>query len=174
MEWGSLAEAEGLEPPSARRTPHFECGALPIRTTPPWGVWCMWTWCGTMSGHLVPGEGSGLAGGWPLSPAVAGPRRPSPLARTEPVSLCSLRAEGVGLACGRLRRPRPSSALAPGRERFRRDNVRIPFPPIADAQRREWDSNPRGHRDQRLSRAPLLAAQPSLQVAPPGLEPGLF
>ena len=29
------AEAEGLEPPSARRTPHFECGALPIRTTPP-------------------------------------------------------------------------------------------------------------------------------------------
>ena len=84
-------------------------------------------------------------------------------------------AQGVGLACGRLRRPRPSSAFALfKRKRLRLDDVRIPFPPIADAQRREWDSNPRGHRDQRLSRAPLLAAQPSLRVAPPGIEPGLF
>ena len=33
-------------------------------------------------------------------------------------------------------------------------------------KRREWDSNPRGPMDQRLSRAPLLAAQPSLRSSP--------
>jgi hypothetical protein len=28
-------EAEGVEPPWALSPPHFECGALPVRTTPP-------------------------------------------------------------------------------------------------------------------------------------------
>ena len=69
---------------------------------------------------------------------------------------------------GRLRRSRLAARTPSARQ------VRIPLPPFTACSRREWDSNPRGHRDQRLSRAPLLAAQPSLQVAPPGIEPGLF
>lgn len=31
----SSTEAEGFEPPRVVNPPHFECGALPIRATPP-------------------------------------------------------------------------------------------------------------------------------------------
>ena len=60
-----------------------------------------------------------------------------------------------------LRAAAPSSVVsgprAWRRDRLRLDAVRLPLPAFADAQRREWDSNPRGPVDQRLSRAPLFS-----------------
>ena len=105
------------------------------------------------------------------------PQPPPARTKFEPHSRRSLAfTEGVGWTCGRLppllgrlRRSRLSS-----RNRLRLEQSSNPIPAVHWRSRREWDSNPRGHWDQRLSRAPLLAAQPSLQVAPPGLEPGLF
>ena len=127
---GLPAEAEGLEPPSAR--------ARRISSAVPYQLGLRLLVGRSESGSLALTEGVGWASGW-LAPSSA---------------VSGIRA--WRRACLRL------------------DAVRIPFPQFARRSRREWDSNPRGPWDQRLSRAPLLAAQPSLQVAPPGIEPGLF
>ena len=211
----------GTRTPKCLRTPHFECGALPVRTTPPRCRGAENRGARIRTGDLcdpnaalyrteprpvceVPPSRFAQRTGWDgpagtdrlrgLAPPGATPLRlersnPTPLrlaslngrggirthagkmptrfpvVRLKPLGHPSFlaRAEGVGWAgfADRLR------GLAP----FRRDSpsarkIESLSRRFASLKRREWDSNPRGPMDQRLSRAPLLAAQPSLRSSP--------
>ena len=113
--------------------------------------------------RFAPAEGVGWAGSRRPSPGLGPSARPPSARTSNPTPPASLRSSG-GSGMGRLP-PTVSGARPFGPTPFG-SNLEPHARRFASLQRREWDSNPRGPMDQRLSRAPLLAAQPSLRSSP--------